>query len=238
MRLAEIRSHGRSQPYHVSAETVIHLAKSCRGPTVMRSRAEDRESKERLSASLPRLFYAPPTPDACCGAWINMRTDQTTGSTEDSETTGSRHTGLVVSGLVLVLSVVHADTTSTAITVGATVQPVASYRTLSEQTQLQITREDVARGFVELPRATQLEIRSNSRAGYVLNVQPLSALIIRVEVLGFGSDIALDADGGSIVQHWTKPSAATVTVGYRFHLSAEATPGTYPWPLRLVVAPL
>lgn len=167
-----------------------------------------------------------------------MRTNPTAVSTNVGETGGLRRTGCVAGGLVFMLSVVHADTTSTAIAVGATVRPVASYRAVSEQTQLQITQGDIARGFLELPRATQLEIRSNSRAGYVLNVQPLSALFTRVEVLGFGSDIALDADGGSIVQHWNKPSAATVTVGYRFHFSAEAKPGIYPWPLRFAVAPL
>jgi hypothetical protein len=109
---------------------------------------------------------------------------------------------------------------------------------LSTQVQLQITAADIARGFVELPRATQIEVRSNSRSGYVLNVQPMTKLFTRVEVLGFGPAIALDAEGGSIVQRWEKPSAATVTMGYRFYLSAEAAPGTYPWPLHLAVAPL
>lgn len=146
---------------------------------------------------------------------------------------------LVASGLALLFSMVHADTTSTSIAVGAKVGPIATYRTLAEQTQLQITPTDIARGFVELPRAMQIEVRSNSRTGYVLNVQLTSALFSRVEVLGFGSDIALDADGGRIVQRWKQqPSAATVTVGYRFHLSAATAPGTYPWPLHLAVEPL
>jgi hypothetical protein len=109
---------------------------------------------------------------------------------------------------------------------------------LSTQAQLQITAADIARGFVELPRATQIEVRSNSRTGYVLSVQPMTKLVTRVDVLGFGSEISLAADGGSIVQRWEKPSAATVIMGYRFHLSAEAAPGTYPWPLHLAVAPL
>ena len=135
-------------------------------------------------------------------------------------------------------SIVHADTTSTSIAVGARVNSIATYRTLSEQTQLQITQVDIARGFLELPRATQIEVRSNSRMGYVLNVRPMSALFTRVEVLGFGSDIALDADGGSVVQRWKDPGATTVTVGYRFHLSAATVPGTYPWPLHLTVEPL
>ena len=155
-----------------------------------------------------------------------------------SEAGGSSRAALVASGLVLLFSIVHADTTATSIAVGARVSPIATYRTLSEQTRLQITQADIARGFVELPRATRIEVRSNSRMGYVLNVQPMSVLFTRVEVLGFGSDIALAADGGSIVQRWKKPGSATVTVGYRFHLSAATAPGTYPWPLHLAVEPL
>lgn len=167
-----------------------------------------------------------------------MRTHRSAERTEYKEARGSGRAALVASGFMLVFSVVHADATSTSIAVGARVSPIATYRTLSAQTQLQITPADIARGFVELPRATQIEVRSNSRAGYVLDVRPMNVLFTRVEVLGFGSDIALDADGGRIVQRWERPSAATITVGYRFHLSAATAPGTYPWPLHLAVEPL
>lgn len=200
-------------------------------------RAEVMEGR-RGYASSQRLHYAQPTPRDCFGMGFQMCTHRSAEGTDYNEAGGSSRAALVASGLVLMFSIVHADTTSTSIAVGARVNSIATYRTLSEQTQLQITQVDIARGFVELPRATQIEVRSNSRMGYVLNVRPMSALFTRVEVLGFGSDIALDADGGSVVQRWKDPGAATVTVGYRFYLSAATAPGTYPWPLHLTVEPL
>jgi len=103
---------------------------------------------------------------------------------------------------------------------------------------LDISADDVARGFVELERGARLTVLNTSSVGYALEVVPLSPLFSGIEVRGTGADVSLDANGGSIVQRGRRGPAIPLALGFRFVLAPGIAPGSYPWPLAFSVRPL
>ncbi len=152
--------------------------------------------------------------------------------------TTMRGFGLCAVLVIFTLSVGHADSAAGQFSVGATVRPVATLNTLLAQREIQLSPQDIARGVIDLPFAMQVEIRSNSPQGYVLNVQSRAALFTRAQISGLDSMIEVGPDGGSIVQRWQRQRVMRVSMGYRFYLMPGLTPGSYPWPLQLSVTPL
>src|SRR5262249_27203354 len=104
--------------------------------------------------------------------------------------------------------------------------------------QLEVSAQDVARGYVELPRAARLTVRSNSSAGFALEVLPLGELLAGIDVDGSGAQVHFDAGGGSIAQRGVRGRAIPVALGFRLTLAPGTAPGRYPWPLAFSVRPL
>ncbi len=107
----------------------------------------------------------------------------------------------------------------------------------SQPAGLQITEEDVARGYVEAPGTSLVQVRTNSPAGWLLEFQPLQGPYRSVEVTGLGSTAQVSASGGWLAQPYAGKTLVTASLGYRFFLSADARPGHYPWPVALAATP-
>jgi hypothetical protein len=124
-------------------------------------------------------------------------------------------------------------------TVGAFVRPVASLDVRVVPPAVDVSQSDVERGYVDVAKPTQLDVQSNSRDGYVLNVMPRTNLFSQVQVRGLDSRVELGADGGSVVQRWSQNERRrVVSLTYRFVLAQGVQPGSYPWPVQLDIAPL
>jgi hypothetical protein len=149
-----------------------------------------------------------------------------------------RGLGLCAALVIFTLSVGRADSAAGQFSVGASVQPVATLNMLLVQREIQLSPQDIERGVIDLPAAMQVEIRSNSPQGYVLNVQPRVPLFTRAQISGLESMVEVGAEGGSVVQRWQHQRVMRVSMGYRFYLMPGLTPGSYPWPLQLSVTPL
>ena len=129
---------------------------------------------------------------------------------------------------------VHSD-----FAVSVTVRAVANMEIKSEPPGLTVSSADLERGFIEVAQPTQLTVRSNSPSGFVLDVLTVaSPMVSSMVVEGLNSDLALGADGGTIVQRWEHPQAINLSLKFRFALAPGLSPGEYPWPLRLTVRPL
>ncbi len=125
-----------------------------------------------------------------------------------------------------------------AMVVSATVIPVARIYMPSEPPPLQVSAADVARGYIDAPRALLLRVDSNSRAGFALEVYPLSPWCTAVALQGLDTEVDLDRSGGSVVQRWQSGKSRALALRARFSLAPAVQPGLYAWPLRLFARPL
>lgn len=109
----------------------------------------------------------------------------------------------------------------------------------SAPARLDISSTDLQRGYIDVVQPTELTVRSNSPDGFALDVLTVaSPMVSSMVVEGLDSDLALGADGGTIVQRWERPHAVNLSLTFRFALTPGLPPGNYPWPLRLSVRPL
>jgi hypothetical protein len=126
----------------------------------------------------------------------------------------------------------------TSFAVSATVLPVARLELQSMPTQLQISADDLNRGFVDSPEPMSFVVRSNSPLGFALDLVTLMPLASSVVVSGLESAQSVGADGGSIVQRWQSPRVMSLALKFRLMLAPGLTPGQYPWPMQVSVRPL
>jgi hypothetical protein len=132
----------------------------------------------------------------------------------------------------------NAGETRATLSVAVTVPPVSRLEIVSQASTVQITAQDLQRGYVDLSQPMLLNVYSNAREGYALEVLPLSPLIKAIAVHGLGSDADLGAQGGRIVERWERPEATTLSLTFRLALAPGAMPGIYPWPLHLAIGPV
>lgn len=128
---------------------------------------------------------------------------------------------------------VHSD-----FSVNVTVRAMANIEMQSAPTGLAISPADLQRGFIDVVQPTQFTVRSNSPNGFALEVLTVAPMLSSMLVEGLNSDLALGADGGTIVQRWQRPQAVNLSLKFRFALAPGLVAGNYPWPVRLTVRPL
>jgi hypothetical protein len=132
----------------------------------------------------------------------------------------------------------NAGETHATLAVAVTVPSVSRLEIVSQAASVQITPQDLQRGYVDLSQPTLLNIYSNARDGYALEVVPMSPVIQAIAVHGLGSEADLGAQGGRIVERWERPQATALSLTFRLALAPGALPGTYPWPLHLAIGPV
>lgn len=127
---------------------------------------------------------------------------------------------------------------SSSMTVGLFIPPRAFLTVQSAPQDLIVTRDDVARGYVEVPRAMRALAQTNTKKGWILGVRVFGGPFRAVEVTGLGESAALGPDGGAVpVDYPGTNGRVPIELGYRFVLEAGAQPGAYPWPVTLTAQP-
>lgn len=132
----------------------------------------------------------------------------------------------------------NAGETRAALNIAVTVPPVSRLEVVSQPASLQISAQDLQRGYVDLNAPTVVNVYSNARDGFSLEVLPMSPVIQAIAVHGLDSEANLGAAGGRIVERWERPQATALSLTYRLTLAPGASPGTYPWPLHLAIGPV
>lgn len=123
--------------------------------------------------------------------------------------------------------------TSAKVTITATVRDHTSMQILAQARELVVTDADITRGYVEVPAATRINVKSNNPAGYLLSFESVSgplSLFESMQVIVGGREVQIPPSGGWIPQPYVR-GGVTQDVTYRFALSKHAQPGTYSWPL-------
>lgn len=129
------------------------------------------------------------------------------------------------------------DTANVKVT--ATVLKRTSINVLAQPATVEITTDDIARGYVNIPAATRIEIKSNSPQGFILIFENHGNFVSQTHVSGIGNDVQFGAGGGGIYQQWPgHPVDKTVIeMMFRFILAEGISPGIYAWPIQLSVMP-
>lgn len=157
-------------------------------------------------------------------------------------TDAHRRTSVMVAAIGSVLIALYPVGASDSIvrfSVGALVRPIARLDVRSAPQVIEVSERDIQRGYVDVQQPVELEVQSNSRNGYVLNVLPRTNLFSQMQVRGLDSPAELGPDGGAVVQRWnTEERRRLLSLTYRFVLQQGVQPGSYPWPVQHDVAPL
>lgn len=125
---------------------------------------------------------------------------------------------------------------SAAITVTATVEARSIIKVVRQPSEVVVTNNDTLRGYVDVPEPSRIEIRSNSRSGYLLSFEGLGEPFKEVHISGLGRDVQITSGNGWIARPYSR-GTVTAEISYRFILSEGAQPGSYAWPLTISVIP-
>lgn len=124
--------------------------------------------------------------------------------------------------------------------IGATVLRHVALRVLTVPHVLRIAPADIASGYVDVPLASTLEIRSNSPDGCLLAIESLAEFSRGMEVRGLGAAVTLGQSGGLLRFEPAGQGMQTtpVALSFRVLLSPQARAGVHPWPLQISVLPV
>ena len=100
---------------------------------------------------------------------------------------------------------------------------------------IHVTADDVAQGVVQVRGGSRLVITTHAPSGYTVDFHTRGALFQAVQIDGIGRAVEFGPTGGTVVQREAVSGRRVVVVDYRFLLAPGAPPGTYAWPLDLVV---
>jgi len=146
---------------------------------------------------------------------------------------------VLISSLVLALAgtvaPAQADDHMAALQVSAVVCPSAHIEASFQASSLTVTPADVARGYVDVPEASQFTVVTPKGGNYAVDFHAQSNLFRSVSVDGLGAPVTLGADGGTVSQAGAGLGGVASTLSYRFELDPGVQPGVYEWPLMLAV---
>jgi hypothetical protein len=143
----------------------------------------------------------------------------------------SKTTFALLFALPLLPAILCAGSNSTTMTVSAEVVGRTILTIDNQPTFLEITRDDVARGYVDVPRAVSFHVRSNAANGYAMQFEPVAFPFSRADVK-WGDDLARVTGEGSWIFHTYQQGTTIGTFNVRLMLAPEMQPGMYAWPLR------
>lgn len=146
---------------------------------------------------------------------------------------------LVFSMLIfLVIQGVGLARNSATVMVSATVVARVSHSTTHQEKTITITKGDIEKGYVEIPSAMILQIKTNQRNGYVLWFEGGSELFKEILVIEKGRVVVLPPSGGFIHQPYSGSPVEIKELSFRFKLKEDTHPGYYPFPFVVKAFPL
>ncbi len=121
--------------------------------------------------------------------------------------------------------------------VSATVLPYTSLNVSNRARTLVVTDADISRGYVDIRAASSIEVSTNTKDGYYLSFECFDTAFRQVQVDGLGRS-AMVGSGSSIIPMQNNGRVVRMELSYRFILSENVKPGSYPWPLTVSVIPM
>jgi hypothetical protein len=136
---------------------------------------------------------------------------------------------------IISLSAVQAKDSLTTMAVSAIVVANAKMQIINKKDQINITQEDINKGFIEIPSGISFSIKTNSQQGFSMDFIPVGSVFDSVKISGISNLPELTANGGSVVQRGLFSKDIVYDLNFKFKLSQNITPGKYPWPVQIAV---
>ena len=142
---------------------------------------------------------------------------------------------LSMSNLIGAAPKAHAGSSgfSTKLTISARVLERTTINVISQAHELVVTNSDIQRGYVDIPLASRVRVKTNNPAGYLLVFEVAEGsydVFHGINVRVGGREVQIPLDGGWVPQPYAR-GATVLDISYRFNLSENAKPGTYSWPI-------
>ncbi len=102
----------------------------------------------------------------------------------------------------------------------------------SRPAAIDVTEADIARGFIDVSAPIVIRVRTNSRAGYLLEAEQQSPTFKTVE-LTFGDASMTIAGAESWISRPYVPGGEVIAMHMRVHLGEGVQAGSYPMPISL-----
>lgn len=143
-------------------------------------------------------------------------------------------------GAVLLLALLagaeaRAETRQAQFVVQVTVPARATLAAVEQPTRLDVSREDVERGYLEV--SARYVVESNAPQGWLLHLSPRLGMTRHVEVRGLSDTLIVRDEDVEVFRPRTQ-EAERLELHYRFVLAPEARPGSYELPVHVAATPL
>lgn len=122
---------------------------------------------------------------------------------------------------------------STTIQISARVLARTRIDVISQAHELVVTNSDIRRGYVDVPLASRVSVKSNDPAGYLLAFEVMDgadSVFRGVSVRVGGKEVQIPLYGGWVPLPFVR-GGTVLDISYRFNLAKNAQPGTYNWPI-------
>ena len=129
-----------------------------------------------------------------------------------------------------------ADSVETKMVVSATVIASARLTVESQPLAVDVTQQDIERGYVELTTPIVVRVRTNSRSGYLLQVANVDEAFEQIEVAFGETEMRVTHEGW--VNRPYVSGGESIAMHARLHLSPLAQPGRRALPIAVSASPL
>ena len=136
---------------------------------------------------------------------------------------------------ITLLFAVQAKDSITNMAVSAIVVANAKMQIIHQENQINITQEDIDKGFIEIPSGISFSIKTNSPQGFIMDFIPVGSVFDSVKIFGISNLPELSANGGSVVQRGLISKDIVYELSFNFKLRHNIIPGKYPWPLQIAL---
>jgi hypothetical protein len=147
-----------------------------------------------------------------------------------------RTIGALIASTLLFAAPMHADSVSAQMNVSVQVLARAVVAVDSAPASVEVTASDITRGYVELDSPVMVRVRTNSRRGYVLQVNNVSETFSRVELST--STMSMSVAQESWIERPYVAGGDVMPVHARLHLAPGTLPGSYALPVAFSATPL
>ena len=140
-------------------------------------------------------------------------------------------TGFLVVTALMTASLFAEGSKSSSLTVSVEVIGRTILTVDSEPASVEITANDLARGYVDVPQSVLFHVRSNAANGYTVQFQPLAGPFSRADV-NWGNALATIGSDGAWLSQPYRQGTTTGMFSVRLTLAPGVQAGSYAWPVR------
>jgi hypothetical protein len=147
---------------------------------------------------------------------------------------------IIISIILVLITAGHASSErrSSILNVSATVLPYVKYSVQHQKGSVEVTEEDIERGYLNIGDALTLNVKTNSINGYILNLIIDDTVIKGFTLINNNIAYNISGSGGEVHMPYQGKNYLTKEFSLRLYLLKETKPGTYSLPMAIAAYPI